>query len=189
MGRWRRSTNLWDLVLRVEVWEGHQSFENVTGGGWYPTRGDRGPYWFRLQLADRRAWDFTTTAWHATGFNKLYSVLTSGGLQEGESELHGRGGIWCFKEASRRYCENYLFYSHFHPASLRAGCIFELRVDRAFVVKTRRNQWFVPRNRQQIVAMWIHIVPDSSGDARALYWTSDWEAEREWPYGAGRSES
>ncbi len=206
---WPDGRRLRAYVPRIDSFAGGRTFEEVTvGAAAGSSMGDppNGPYWFRCDIPDLsdlpgrgpmtagHRWlntHGTETAYHGTSLDKVFSIVSSGGLRAGAAHVPagivpGDRGVFCHKMSTRKYCSSYQYYFRF-DGGLRAGCILELHVCRSRIRKVRTNQWILPEDMQKMVALWVHIVPDSCSDFETDYWTHDWSPELEWPIGGGRA--
>ena len=51
----------------------------------------------------------------------------------------------------------------------------------------REELRILPVDKQEVVALWVHVVPDCCSDFATLYYTHDWEPHLEWPIVGGRA--
>ena len=69
------------------------------------------------------------------------------------------------------------------------GCVCELRVCKwaARRVRAKKSgQWILPVDKQEVVALWVRVVPDNcTHDFETRYYTHDWSPDLEWPRGGG----
>ena len=111
--------------------------------------------WWRLPIVSalKPSGGYWSTAWHATKYSCLYSIMYHEQLQESNIRSNLRG-VWCYKAAMFHKATAFAVFENVFSNGHWWGVLLELMVDRD-VGRSVGDRWVQPFDSVRLQALWI----------------------------------